>query len=383
MPAVAAAVPVAPRVESIVSAMASTYANATSYTDRGEVVTVFSTSPDEVRRKFATVFVRPASLRLEFETGPGHLYTVWAQGGQVFAYWPPRGVEVQRSLDHALGAAFGGSSQVSGIVPSMLMSDLVRLNIVAHMSELRLDGEETIDGVTCWQVTGPGRNATFTLFIDKTSHLLRRVHTLIHFAASRTPTSDVDITVAYDPRLDPVVAPSELAGPNVTTSPPAVIGQSHRTHTSPAVVPPPISPLTSKSAPDFAVEILSGSTATRVHLAELRGHVVVLDFWATWCAPCVVTMPALDKLQTAHAAAGLRVIGVSTEDADDIRAFVKEHKLGYTIARDGDATVSQAYDVAALPMVVLIDKTGTVRDVLFGAGRDDQIETAVTKLLDE
>jgi len=109
----------------------------------------------------------------------------------------------------------------------------------------------------------------------------------------------------------------------------------------------------------------------------------MLDFWATWCAPCVTSMPAMDKLQSAHADRGLRVIGVSTEDADDILAFANAHKLGYTIARDGDDQVWKAYGVGAIPMVVLIDKTGTVRDVLFGAGRDDQIETAVTKLLDE
>jgi len=137
--------------------------------------------------------------------------------------------------------------------------------------------------------------------------------------------------------------------------------------------------LIGKPAPEVTGELISGTYPAT--LADLRGHVVVLDFWATWCGPCAMTLPRLDAWQAAYAAKGLRIVGLSSEDATDISAFLLDHKLGYTIARDPDAKAAQDYLLQGVPMLVIIDKAGIVRNVFLGAGNFDAIEAALVQLL--
>ncbi|MCX5742806.1 MAG: redoxin domain-containing protein [Proteobacteria bacterium] len=135
--------------------------------------------------------------------------------------------------------------------------------------------------------------------------------------------------------------------------------------------------LLDKPAPAFAAQKLSGPASAT--LADHLGHVVIVDFWATWCRPCRLTMPKLVALHDKLAARGLRIIGISDEDPDDIRAFATAQKLTYTIAHDASA-ISRSYRVQALPMLVVIDKAGVVRRVDLGADLDG-LEAFVTSLL--
>jgi thiol-disulfide isomerase/thioredoxin len=130
-------------------------------------------------------------------------------------------------------------------------------------------------------------------------------------------------------------------------------------------------------APDFALAAMSGPTSAK--LADLKGHVVIVDFWATWCGPCAMAMPHLVDL--AHRYKDLRVVGISDEDESDIRAYVAAHKIDYTIARDADDVVTGHYLVTGLPTLVIIDKAGVVRALHVGAGDFDTIEAEVQQYL--
>ncbi len=134
-----------------------------------------------------------------------------------------------------------------------------------------------------------------------------------------------------------------------------------------------------KRAPDFALPVIHGSYPAK--LADLSGHVVIVDFWATWCGPCAMSLPHLKEWQTKYDARGLRVIGLSNEDAAEIALYGTENKVTYTLARDGDNSVGGSYFVAALPMLVIIDKTGIVRHVELGAGDFDEVERILVSLL--
>ncbi|HXN33798.1 MAG TPA: TlpA disulfide reductase family protein, partial [Polyangiaceae bacterium] len=119
--------------------------------------------------------------------------------------------------------------------------------------------------------------------------------------------------------------------------------------------------------------------------AALRGRVVVLDFWATWCAPCRIVAPKLGALQARYGAQGLSVLGVSTEEAQDVALFAQRLPMRYAVAVDKHAETTRSYGVASLPTLVVIDKRGIVRDVAIGYDpmADARLESTVRGLLAE
>ena len=102
--------------------------------------------------------------------------------------------------------------------------------------------------------------------------------------------------------------------------------------------------------------------------AALSGRPAVLNFWATWCAPCVEEMPALERLHRALAPQGLRVIAVSVDD-DPLaaRSFAVSHGLTLTVLRDFGGRAAAAHGVEGLPTTVVIDARGSVQGVYVGA----------------
>jgi thiol-disulfide isomerase/thioredoxin len=128
---------------------------------------------------------------------------------------------------------------------------------------------------------------------------------------------------------------------------------------------------------------VSGSFPASV--AAMRGHVVLLDFWATWCMPCRVVIPKLGDLQSRFGAQGLNVVGLSTEDAQDVATFAQRIGMRYAVGVDKNAETTRSYGVASLPTLVVIDKRGVVRDVSVGydPSEDARLENTVKTLLAE
>ena len=136
-------------------------------------------------------------------------------------------------------------------------------------------------------------------------------------------------------------------------------------------------PLTGKPAPDFTLTSLSGQRAT---LSELRGRVVLLDFWATWCPPCRTAMPHLEKLRQEFAQKGLTVLGVTTEDADTVGPFIREHKITFPILLDPDGVAARAYRVTGIPRSLIIDREGKVHADLTGWGGEEVLRAKLAEL---
>jgi len=120
-------------------------------------------------------------------------------------------------------------------------------------------------------------------------------------------------------------------------------------------------------------------------LGALRGRVVLLDFWATWCGPCRMMSTNLGALQAQYGARGLSVVGLSTEDSQRVASFARRTSMPYPVASDANAETTRSYGIANLPTVVMIDKHGVVRDVAIGydAASATRIEGAVRQLLAE
>jgi len=130
------------------------------------------------------------------------------------------------------------------------------------------------------------------------------------------------------------------------------------------------SALEGKPAPTFK---LKGLDDKEVDLASLKGKVVVLDFWATWCGPCVGALPKLDKLYQDKKSDGVQVFAVNqAEDKAKVGDFMKTKGLSVPVLLDSDSNVGQSYKADAIPETVVIGKDGNVRKVFVGAGPDTE-----------
>jgi thiol-disulfide isomerase/thioredoxin len=137
----------------------------------------------------------------------------------------------------------------------------------------------------------------------------------------------------------------------------------------------------SSPAPDFTLESLDGKS---VHLSDLRGKAVLLNFWATWCGPCKIETPWLVELQKQYGSQGLQVIGVAMDDSgkDDIAKFAKDMGVNYPVLL-GKEAVGDAYGgVPALPESFFIGRDGKIVDKIIGLKGKGEIEDSIKKALE-
>lgn len=127
-------------------------------------------------------------------------------------------------------------------------------------------------------------------------------------------------------------------------------------------------------APDFTVTTLDGDTLT---LSELRGKRVIVDFWATWCGPCVMEIPHFVQLAKEIPSDDLVIIGISDEDPEDLRLFARGNEINYAIA-SAELDDRPYSEIVSIPTTFFIDRKGVIQEILEGYHDYDSLKSYAT-----
>jgi cytochrome c biogenesis protein CcmG/thiol:disulfide interchange protein DsbE len=153
-----------------------------------------------------------------------------------------------------------------------------------------------------------------------------------------------------------------------------------------------VSPLKGKKAPVFALDDMSGKKVT---LASYRGKALLINFWATWCAPCKIETPWLVELRNKYASQGFEILGIDTE-GDDLKPndtagwaknkaavakFVQQEKMPYPVLINGDSISTPYGGLDELPTSFFVDRKGTVVAAQVGLTSESEIEANIKKAL--
>jgi peroxiredoxin len=147
-------------------------------------------------------------------------------------------------------------------------------------------------------------------------------------------------------------------------------------------------PIVGHDAPEFSLSLVAnggalGADGTALNVSQLRGHAVLLDFWATWCRYCRAELPAVDALSKRWRDKGLVVVGVSTDrpEEGDPAKYAHAHNMTFPIVADSYGAASRAYGIESLPTVVVLSSAGKVVAVHTGVADDDELDRLISKAL--
>jgi cytochrome c biogenesis protein CcmG/thiol:disulfide interchange protein DsbE len=143
--------------------------------------------------------------------------------------------------------------------------------------------------------------------------------------------------------------------------------------------------LIGRRAPDFSVPAVANGKG-KVALRDLRGKVVLVDFWGTFCEPCRKSFPKLQDIYAKYAASGLKIVGISEDEADDkgtIPGFAETYGAKFTLGWDADNSIAHSYNPETMPSSFLIDRDGVVRyaHVGYHDGEEVEVEKEIKELL--
>ena len=141
---------------------------------------------------------------------------------------------------------------------------------------------------------------------------------------------------------------------------------------SPRPVPSGVGTVVGAIAPDFTLTALDGTSHS---LSEFRGHVVLVNFWATWCIPCRAEIPELETAYQKRQAEGVVFLGVDWKEGQDtVQPFVNDRQVTYPVLLDSDGAVYTAYQVDELPKTYVIDKQGRIAVVRIGLATREKFD---------
>ncbi len=346
----APAAPVQPDVQEILARVSEAYAHA-------GVIHIVALDGDETEYELAQrgkkfrVSIRSAGAE-GFAVSNGKALTkVLPRAREYMTVWSSADDDESQNLAGADGAA-----GLHGIVAERLLTRYTRLAAALRNAEIvREDSAHSRSGdIPVWVLRDGGRE----LWIDRNRYLVVRdagidpkTNAEMYTRITRVETGDdvADALFTFKPergwkRVELLFLPKET----------------------------PVS-LPGAPAADFALPNLDGAV---IRLSALRGQVLLINFWATWCQPCRKELPTIEKLRKEFAGA-VHVLTVDDEEGENLRAFLEKNRYGFEVLRDADLRVHGIYGARAIPKTIIVDRDGIVRERLRGPHSEAAIRKAI------
>jgi len=238
------------------------------------------------------------------------------------------------------------------------------------MKDVAKGADATVGGKAATVLTFKGEKSDYRVMIDPQSHLLRQVVVDLKQSIQAAGRDDVEhawLTLDYT-KVEP---DAKTDGAQFAWAAPQGARDVGATEAEEADA----TALVGKDAPDFTLNDLEGKAVT---LAEDKGSVVVVDFWATWCGPCRESLPGLNKIYKEFQAKGLKVYAVDLEEAKEkVQPVALKLIPDLRVLLDEKSEVAKKFGVSGIPQTVVIGKDGKVKKVFVGFGNEERIKAAV------
>jgi peroxiredoxin len=244
------------------------------------------------------------------------------------------------------------------------------------MKEISKAADVSLGGLSYTALDFRGDQADYRVLVDPKTHLIQQMTVDLKKSIQATGRSDVEralVTLNYTAvKPDGKIAEGQFAWAAPEGSKDVAAAD---TEEGDAVA------LVGKEAPDFKLNDLDG---TVVIMANQKGSVVVLDFWATWCGPCRQSLPGLNKIYKEFQAKGMKAWAVDLQEGKEKIQPVKAQLIpDVPVLLDEKSEVAKKYGVSGIPQTVIIGKDGKVKKVLVGSGNEAKIKQAVEAALAE
>jgi peroxiredoxin len=375
-----APVEVDPSAAELVSNMRSAYGKLTALTVAGKVSGNIDVAGQKSQpsQEFSGSYQAPNKFRHESKDG----ILLGSTGEKLYLYLPQENVysSIDASKDKLATVPQPIGNMLFGENPSLLMAisqdplGMLEGATVKRVEDVAVDGKPH----AALRVTGRPTDE-ITLLVDPSSHLLRRVTMDLRKSLEARGAPDVkaaEFVVDYTSSA----ADAEPKAEQFAWAPPQGARDAAATAQAQGRSFDAKNDLVGKPAPDFTLKDLAEQD---VKLSDAgKGSVVLIDFWATWCPPCVEGMPNLERIHKERAKDGVKVFAVNAmEDKDKVVNFIKPRNFTLPVLLDAEGKVGEAYQVDGWPTSVVVKRDGTIHKILHPVGPDG--EKALEQALNE